>query len=139
MMTARPQLPPTFKGRTLGITTLTILQLLIGAVHVFFGSWLLTASTSIVPFSVMESSTIYSVYTVMFGFAAAILAYGIWLQKSWGSLGTIALSLFVITADSLTVLNLPSIPGIPKFAAGTEVFYSLIIIVYLLQTKVRIK
>jgi hypothetical protein len=138
-MTARPQLPPTFKGRTLGITTLTILQLLIGAVHVFFGFWLLTANTIKVPFSDMESNTIYNVYTVMFGFAAAILASGIWVQKGWGSHGTIVLSLFVITADSLAVLNLPSIPGIPKFAAGTEILYSLIIIVYLLQTKVRIK
>jgi uncharacterized membrane protein (DUF2068 family) len=116
-----------------------VLQLLIGVVHVFFGFWLLTASVSLVPFSAMESNTVYSIYTVAFGFAAAFFAWGIWLQKNWGSYGTIALSLFVIIADSLTVLDLPSIPGIPKFAAGTEILYSLAIIVYLLQMKIRTK
>jgi uncharacterized membrane protein (DUF2068 family) len=138
-MTMQRPHPPTFRGRTIGITTLTALQFLIGGVHVFFGFWLLTASVTLTPFSALASNTIYSVYTVAFGFAAAVLAFGIWLQKNWGTYGTIALSLFVITADSLTVLDLPSIPGIPKFAAGTEIIYSLIITVYLFQAKIRTK
>jgi uncharacterized membrane protein (DUF2068 family) len=130
------QHPPTFRGRTLGITTLTVLQLFIGAIHVFFGFWLLTASN---PFSTASSSTAYSFYTVAFGFLAAIFAFGIWSQKKWGTYATILLSLFVIVVDSLTVLNLPSIPGIPKFAAGTEIGYSLIVTLYIVQTNIRKK
>jgi hypothetical protein len=34
-------------------------------------------------------------------------------------------------------LNLPSIPGIPKFAAIMEIPYSVIVVLFLLQTKVR--
>jgi uncharacterized membrane protein (DUF2068 family) len=90
-------------------------------------------------FSSLDSNMVYSVYTVVFGFAAATLAWGIWLQKAWGTYGTVALSLFVIAADSLTVLDLPSIPGIPKFAVGTEILYSAVITTYLLQTKIRRK
>jgi hypothetical protein len=127
---------PTFRGRTIGITVLTALQLLVGVVHVFFGFWLLTASISLVPFSSMESSTIYSVYIVAFGFAATSLAFGIWFQRRWGSFGTVVFSLFVVVADLLAVLGLPSVPGIPKFAAGTEILYSLIITGYLLKTNI---
>jgi hypothetical protein len=36
-------------------------------------------------------------------------------------------------------LNLPSIPGIPKFAAATEIAYSLLLILYLLLPHVRKK
>jgi len=45
----------------------------------------------------------------------------------------------VIVADSLTVLNLPSIPGIPKFPAIAEIAYSLLIVFYLLQDNIREK
>lgn len=128
----RPALP-TFKGRSLGITTLTVLQLIIGVIHVFFGFWLLASSQVIVDVSSQTSNMIYSVYTIIFGLSTTIFAFGIWLQKKWGSYGTIATALFVIVVDSLTLLDLPSIPGVPKFAAGTEIIYSLIVLIYLLS------
>jgi hypothetical protein len=130
---------PTFRGRTFGITILTVLQLLIGAIHIFFGSWLLTASQTTSSFFITAPSTVYSLYTVVFGFAAAFFAFGIWLQKKWGLYGTIVLLLFVIVLDALDVLNLPSILGIPTFAAGPEILYSLIVMLYLLQAKVKTK
>ncbi len=136
MTTQRPNIP-TIRGRRIGIVTLTALQLLIGAIHVFFGFWLLTGSVNLTPFSEMIANTIYSVYTIVFGFTAALFGYGVWLDRNWGMFGIIALSLFVIVADSLAVLNLPSIPGIPKFAAATEIIYSVIITVYVLKHKLK--
>ena len=115
---------------------LTFLQVLIGVIHVFFGFLLLFASKTAIDTG-QSSSTIYSVYTLGFGFAATIFAYGIWAQKKLGIYGTITLSMFVVSVDLLTILNLPSIPGVPKFAAGPEILYSLIIIFYLLQAKVK--
>ena len=103
----------------------------------FFGFWLLTASQSVTSFFSLESSTIYGIYTIAFGFGAAILGYGIWLRRNWGSFGTIALSLLVIIVDSLAVLDLPTIPGVPKFAALTEILYSVAVSAYLLQLRIK--
>ncbi len=133
------QQPPTFRGRSLGITALSALQLLIGGVHVFFGLWLLTASQTAAPSFNLESGSIYSIYTTAFGFGAIILGYGIWLQSNWGAFGTIGLSFFVIIVDSLAVLDLPTIPGVPKFAALTEILYSVVVVAYLLQIKIHWK
>jgi hypothetical protein len=36
-------------------------------------------------------------------------------------------------------MDLPSIPGIPKFAGFTEIAYSVLVVGYLLQTRVRRK
>jgi hypothetical protein len=130
---------PTFRGRSLGITTLTILQLIIGVIHLFFGFWLLVATQNIIDFSSQTSNTIYDVYTIIFGLSATSFAFGIWLQKNWGLYGTIAISLFVTVVDSLTLLYLPSIPGVPQFAAGPEIIYSLFVIIYLSQTGARNK
>ena len=84
-----------------------------------------------------ESTTIYSVYTTVFGIATAIFALGIWNQTNFGFIGTIATSIFVAVVDSLTLLNVPSIPGIPKSAAGPEILYSIAIIVFLLKKKLE--
>jgi len=59
--------------------------------------------------------------------------------KKMGLLGTIGVSTFVVVADSLTVLDLPSVPGIPKFAAAFEITYSLLIVIYLLQRGLKRK
>ncbi|HTY75430.1 MAG TPA: hypothetical protein VMD05_07690, partial [Candidatus Nanoarchaeia archaeon] len=56
-----------------------------------------------------------------------------------GWIGTFAVLLFVIAADSLTLLDLPSVPGIPKFACYGEITYSVIIMLYLMQAHVRKK
>jgi hypothetical protein len=60
------------------------------------------------------------------------LAVFIWQGKRVGWIGTIAVSFFVIVADLLTLLDLPSIPGIPKSAGAIEIIYSTIVIAYLL-------
>jgi len=108
---------------------------MIGGIHVLFGAWLLSATISISA----ASPLVYSIYTLAFGVLTLICAYGIWRGKNWGWQGTVAVSLFVIAADALTLLNLSSIPGIPKFAGAAEIPYSLIVLLYLSQKHVRAK
>jgi hypothetical protein len=129
------RLIPTYNGRSIGIVVLTAAQLLIGAIHVFFGSLLLAFENLIF----MQATIIYDVYTVAFGILTMVFAVFIWREKKSGWIGTIAVSLFVIAADSLTLLDLPSIPGIPKFAGFGEITYSVLIIVYLCNRQVREK
>jgi hypothetical protein len=120
--------PPSFHGRNIGIVILVAMQVLVGVVHVVFGFWLLVASPDI-----------YSVYTTVYSLLTLLFAVGLWRGRSWGWMGTVAVSLFVIVADALTLLNLPSIPGIPKFAGFGEISYSVVVVAYLMQTKLRIK
>jgi hypothetical protein len=137
-----PRQLPTFRGRNLGIAVLVAAQLLIGAIHIFFGAWLLSA-LSMTPFaSVLGTQTgpdIYSLYTILFGVLTLVFAALIWQQKRSGWIGTVAVAIFVIVADSLTLLNLPSVPGIPKVAGAGEISYSLIALAYLLQGHVLAK
>jgi vacuolar-type H+-ATPase subunit I/STV1 len=125
----------TYKGRSLGIVVLTVAQLFIGAIHVFFGLLLLVFEN----ISFLQETAAYDVYTFTFGLLALVFAVFFWLGKKWGWVGTVAVSLFVIVADSLTLLDLPSIPGIPKFPALTEIVYSLLVALFLLQSGVRSK
>lgn len=129
--------PLAYRGRSIGIVLLVAAQLLIGAIHVFFGVWLLSASQNFPLVEGFIASDAYSVYTVVFGLLTLVFTGGIWIAKSWGWIGTIAVSLFVIVADSLTLLDLPSVPGIPKFAGATEIIYSVLIVVYLSQRRIR--
>ena len=131
--------PPTvmFKGRYLGIAVLVVVQALIGLIHAAFGFWLLASSTSRVAGITSFGPYIYSIYTVIFGFLTLFLAVGLWQRKRWSWIGTTAVLTFVIFADSLTLLNLPSIPGIPKFAGYGEISYSILIILYLMQTHIK--
>jgi hypothetical protein len=131
--------PVTYRGRSLGIVTLTVVQLLIGVIHVFSGLWLLTAGSLADFILSAQSPLIYSIYTFIFGLLTLVFAIGIWLGSSWGWIGTVAVSVFVVVADTLTLLNLPSIPDISRLAAAAEIMYSLIILLYLSQTHVRIK
>jgi hypothetical protein len=126
---------PTYKGRRLGIVVLTAAQLLIGVIHVFFGLLLLAFEN----FSFIQTTIVYDVYTITFGALTMIFAVLIWQGKKTGWIGTVVVSLFVIAADSLTLLDLPSIPGIPKFAGFGEITYSVLIIVYLCTRQVREK
>jgi hypothetical protein len=127
--------PPTitYKGRSLGIVILVFTQLIIGTIHTFFGLLLLAYEN----LSFLPATTVYDVYTFVFGMLALIFTVFIWQGKKVGWIGTVAVSLFVIAADSLTLLDLPSIPGIPKFAGLTEIAYSVLILGYLLQTRIR--
>jgi len=69
----------------------------------------------------------------------AVFAYGLWNGKKLGWIGTVAVSIFVVIVDSLTLLNLPSIPGIPKLAGFGEITYCVLILFYLSQARVRTK
>jgi hypothetical protein len=129
--------PPTilYKGRSIGIVILTVAQLFIGAIHVFFGFLLLAFENLLF----MQNTIVYDFYTIIFSVLTIIFAVLIWQGKKLGWIGTIAVSLFVITVDALTLLNLPSIPGIPKFAGFGEISYSVLVLGYLLQADVRRK
>ena len=131
-----------YKGRTIGIVALVAAQVLIGFVHVVFGFWLLVASR-VAPFvgvvGLSSASDIYSIYTVTFGLLTLLFAVPLWLQNRWGWVGTFAVLAFIIAADSLILLDLPSIPGIPKFAGFGEIAYSILVIAYLLQAHIRAK
>ena len=131
-MNRHPELP-TYKGRSIGIVILTTAQLLIGGIHVFFGVLLLAFED----LNFIQATVVYDVYTVVFGVLVAVFASLIWQGKKAGWVGTIAVSVFVSVADTLALLDLPSIPGIPKAPALAEIAYSLIIIFYLSRKNVR--
>lgn len=126
-----------FRGRHLGVAVLVVAQVIIGFIHVFFGFWLLSASTAPLASIASFGPDVYTVYTIVYSLLTLMFASLLWLQSRWGWTGTMAVSLFVIAADSLTLLNLPSIPGIPKFAGFGEITYSVIVIVYLLQAHIK--
>jgi hypothetical protein len=129
--------PITYQGRSLGIILLVAVQFLVGFIHVLFGFWLLSAPRIVPFFGSTLGLDIYSVYTVVFGLLTLTFTCGLWKEKSWGWLGTVAVLIFVTAADSLTLLDLPSIPGIPKFAGFGEITYSVVILIYLFQKHVR--
>ena len=133
MNTNKPQI--FVKGRPLGFFILISAQLLVGAIHVIFGLLLLAFEVSS-PFS---STVVYDIYTFLFGLLVIIFSIYLWQGKKIGWIGTITISLFVIAADSLTLLNLPSIPGIPKFPALAEIGYSVLVISYLSLGYVRMR
>ena len=126
--------PITYKGRSFGIIVFTSAQLLIGFIHALLGVFLITFGASI-----LKATAVYNVYTLLFGLLVMVFAVFIWQGKKVGWIGTVVVSLFVIAADALTVANLPSIPGIPKFAAPTEIGYSILVIIYLSLPHVRRK
>lgn len=130
--TKRKPGPIQYKGRSLGIIVLTGAQVLIGVIHLSIGVVLLAAALT-----GSQATLVYSVYTVAFGLLVLLFAIFIWGLKKEGWIGTVALSVFVIAADTLTVLHLPSVPGIPTFAAPTEIGYSIIIIICLCLKRVR--
>lgn len=134
--------PVEYKGRSLGIVFLVGAQLLVGFVHVVFGFWLLIAtwtSSSVGFIGLSSAPVIYSVYTIVFSFLTLLFTVLLWWEKGWGWVGTFAVLVFVIVVDSLTLLDLPSVPGIPKFAGYGEITYSVLVILYLLQAHVRTK
>jgi hypothetical protein len=125
----------TFKGRTLGITALTAAQTLIGIIHIVSGLLLLGSEIALGT----QVSMVYDVYTLIYGVLTLIFAVMIWQGKKLGWAGTIVVSLFVIAADTLTLMNLPSIPGIPRSAGALEIIYSVFVVFYLLLPDVKKK
>jgi hypothetical protein len=110
------------------------MQILIGVIHFSFGALLLAYENT----SNLQATLAYDVYTIVVGLLTVWFAVFIWQGKRVGWIGTIAVSFFVIVADLLTLLDLPSIPGIPKSAGAIEIIYSTIVIAYLLSTWKRL-
>jgi hypothetical protein len=128
----KPELP-TFHGRRLGVTALTAAQLLIGVIHIVSGAVLFAFEN----FSALPTTAAYDVYTFVYGLLILVFAIYLWKGKKAGWIGTIAVSAFVIAADALTLLNLPSVPGIPKAPAFAEIAYSVIVVAYLAKVSPR--
>jgi hypothetical protein len=126
-MRTKPK-PPLIYGRTLGVAALTVAQLIIGAIHVFSGALLFAYENS----TLLPVTAAYDIYTLVYGLLVLVFAVYFWRGTWVGWAGTIATSTFVIAADSLALLDLPTVPGIPKGPAAAEIIYSLIVIGYLL-------
>ena len=124
-MNSKP--PVLVKGRILGLIILIAAQLLIGGIHVFFGLLLLLSEN----LSFLSSSVVYDVYTFFFGLLSLVFAVFLWRGEKVGWVGTVGISFFVIVADSLTLLDMPSIPGIPKLPSYVEIAYSVLVVSYL--------
>ncbi len=132
--------PPKIKGRNIGLAILVSAQIFVGAIHVFFAIWLLSSPQSLPstgPAGPLGGAEIYSIYTLVFGLLSAVFGLVLWLQKRIAWIATVSTLAFVIVADSLTLLDMPSIPGIPKLAGFGEISYSVLAILYLLQTHIR--
>jgi hypothetical protein len=127
-----------FKQRYIGVVFLVVVQAIVGIIHLFFGLALVSGNFSFNAYPTMMS---YSVYTLVYGFLTIVFTYWIWKQKQKGWIGTVAIALFVIIVDSLAVFNITNFLGIPapNIAAMGEIPYSMLGLVYLLQTHVRSK
>lgn len=125
------------RGRLLGVFVLVIVQFFVGVIHIFFGLSTLFGSFSVASYSI--TPTVYSVYTAVYGCLTFIFTYFVWTGKRLGWIGTAAVSLFVIIADTLAASSLFNVLGIPMIAGLGEIPYSLIILIYLIQNHVRIK
>ena len=126
---SKPNEPPTFLGRSIGVTVLTVSQLLIGVIHIFSGLILFIFED----FSALPVTVVYDVYTFFYGLFVVVFAVFFWRDKLSGWIGTVGVSLFVIIADSFRLLDLPTIPGIPRAPAFAEIAYSIIVVGYLLS------
>ncbi len=132
--------PPKIKGRNIGLAILVSAQIFVGTIHVFFALWLLSYPQSLTSTGLADpvgGAEIYSIYTLVFGLLSAVFGFVLWLQKRVAWIATVSTLAFVIVADTLTLLDLPSIPGIPKLAGFGEISYSVLAILYLLQTHIR--
>lgn len=120
--------PPLIYGRTLGVVALTATQVLIGVIHIISGALLFTYEN----FTRLPATAAYDIYTLVYGLMVLIFAVYFWRGKWIGWIGTVAVSTFVIAADSLALLDFPTVSGIPKGPAAAEIIYSVIVIGYLL-------
>ncbi|MBN1784896.1 MAG: hypothetical protein JW815_04095 [Candidatus Bathyarchaeota archaeon] len=134
----KPDRVVTFRGRFLGIGVLTAIQVINGLTHTFFGL-VLVLGTFISVAASSNFPSVFSFYTLIYGILTLLFTYLLWKGKSLGWIGTVAVALFVIIADSLTVLDMLTFLGIIKTAAIVEIPYSLATVLYLIQTHIRTK
>ncbi len=129
----------TIKDRSFGIFLLTVIQLINGIIHTYFGLAMVSGYYSAEAFSV--SPMIYSVYTLTYGLLNLIFIYLLWAGNRSGWIGTMLVSLFVLIVDVLAILNLLNSLGIPAFAMAVfgEILYSSLVAIFLLQSHIRAK
>jgi hypothetical protein len=139
---------PTFRGRYLGIAVLVGIQVINGLIHTFSGLALIL--DSYIPMaSSSNAPLIFGVYNLIYGLLTIFFTFLLWKGRRLGWIGTVAVSLFVIIEDTLTVINLLDVPSILKTVTFGTIPYSacmharsimhLITIIYLLQNHVRSK
>ena len=127
-----------FQGRYLGLAVLSVIQLINGIIHTFSGLALLFGDY----FPMTPSSNapaVFSFYTFVYGVLTLFFTYLLWKEKRIGWIGTVTVSLFVIIADALTILNVITFLGIIKTAGIGEIPYCIIIVAYLAQSHIRSK
>ena len=134
----KPDMVVSFSGRFLGIGVLTAIQVINGLIHTFFGS-VLVLGTFISVAASLNAPSVFRFYTLIYGILTLLFTCLLCKGKRLGWIGTVAVALFVIIADSLTVLDLLTFLGIIKTAAILEIPYSLVTVLYLIQTHVRTK
>ena len=134
----KPDRVVTFSGRFLGIGVLTAIQVINGLSHTFFGL-VLVLGTYMSMADSSNTTSVFSFYTLIYGLLTLLFTYLLWKGKRLGWLGTVAVAVFVILADTLTVVDLLTFFGIIKTAAIVEIPYSLVTVLYLLQIHVRQK
>jgi hypothetical protein len=129
----------TIKGRSFGIFLLTIVQLINGLIHTYYGLAMVSGIYSVEAFSVLPM--VYSIYTLAYGLLNLIFIYLFWVGKRSGWFGTMLVSLFVLIVDVFAILNLMNFLGITAFSMAVfgEILYSTLLVVYLLQAHVRSK
>jgi len=127
----------TFRGRYLGVTFFVIVQFIVGIIHIFFGLAMLSGSFSFASYSV--TPIVYSFYTFAYGCFTFFFTYLVWITSRFGWIGTVAVSFFVILADTFAVFNVINFLGIPELAAIGEIPFSIVIILYFLQYHIRSK
>lgn len=133
----KPTKNVTIRGQFLGVIVLVVIQFIVGIIHIFFGFAMLSGNFSVASYSM--TPLIYSFYTLAYGCLTFFFTYLFWIGKRFGWIGIVAVSLFVILADTLTAFNLFNGLGIPKVAAIGEIPFSILILTYLLQHHVRSK
>jgi len=134
----KPDRVATFRGRFLDISFLIGIQVINGLIHTFFGLVLVLGNYISMAAS-SNAPSIFSFYTLIYGILTLLFTYLLWNCKRLGWIGTATVALFVIIADSLTVFDLLTFLGIIKTAAILEIPYSLVTVLYLIQTRVRTK
>jgi len=131
-------------GRILGLVILIVISVINGIIHIpsgillifpeIFGTSWFSIQNYHFNFFLLKT---WGIYTFFYGLLTIVFAYGLWMTKRWGWIGTVAIQIFCFVVDVFAALRLPIIPGVPEFAGIVEIPWYSAILVYLLQPHVR--
>jgi len=123
--------------RPIGVTVLTILQIIVGIIDIMIGILLLAVYAFALAFIGMGFSTAFAFFLIplaivffAFGFISFVLAYGLWMGRPWAWVATIIFSIIglIVGVVGLIFGNLANVVPI--------ILYGLIL-VYLGTASVR--